>query len=693
MALRKIATLVLTTMLCLPACTGSNKVDQQNQTLRLVTDCADLEASVRKAAIHQMREQVEQNLKYYLQYGGLCVLYEYDGTPGALPTNAGSSTKTTRSGAEEYSTTNVQEQGVDEADFIKNDGSYIYLLGGNEFMILKAWPADQTSVLSSFNIEGQPHQIYVAGDRALVYSFLPTNSTSPITDCYSGMISDCYSPTIGDLKITVLDIKDRNNPVLVRELFLSGSYVNSRRINSAVYTVLTFPGITFDGLSYWPEELNQCGETVNELQARLAFAGLIAKNEQIINSMSFTDWLPAIKDRRILADGSSATDTDLIGNCQDFYDPLEAQGQGFLGILALNMVKESKPQLTSIIGNQGVVYASTDNLYVASSTYSYYYWMENYADIEKTVIHKFSLASDIAKVDYAASGQVEGRVLNQFSLGEWEGYLRVATTTGYSPSPNAYNSAFVLGQKEQKLETVGAVTGIAPSEDIRSSRFFGKRGFIVTFKKTDPLFALDLSDPTNPKIAGELKIPGFSTYIHPMGENHLLTIGFNASDQGEFAWFTGLRMQIFDVTDLANPILDHYLDIGTRGSSSEATANHLAFNYFAPKNLLALPMVICEGGDLDGGYGVTTSFDGLMVFDVTVSDGFNLRGGVSHQLADSTDYSYCGSWWQNPNSGVKRSIIMDTFVYSISGTLLKVNDLNNLSSNLKTIEIPPIPQE
>jgi Secreted protein containing C-terminal beta-propeller domain distantly related to WD-40 repeats len=684
---RKATTLILVTMLCLPACNGTKKVDQQDQTLRLVNDCSDLEASVRKAAINQMREQVNQQFYYYLKYGSLCIGYE-DSVSGGTP-NTSAASKSDTSSVSEYSTTNVQEQGVDEADYLKNDGSYIYLLGGSEFRIYKAWPAAETTLLSSFNIEGQPHQIYVVGDRALVYSFLPvTDSPVMAQDCIYRFA--CLTP-YGDLKITVLDIKDRSNPALVRELFLSGSYVNSRRINDAVYTVLTFPGIHFDGLTYWPEGLTQCGEAVLEPVVRAAFDKLIEKNEQIILNTSFTDWLPAIKDHRILANGSSVTDTDLLGNCENFYEPADALRQGFLSIFALNMLQDSKPQLTSIVGDQGVVYASTENLYVAGSTNSYY-WMSDYTDSEKTVIHKFSLATDSANVDYEASGQVEGRVLNQFSLGEWEGYLRVATTTGYLPNPKAHNSLFILGENEHKLQIVGSVTDIAPGEDIRSSRFFGKRGFIVTFKKTDPLFALDLSDPTNPKIAGELKIPGFSTYLHPMDENHLLTIGFDASDQGDFAWFTGLRMQIFDVTDLTNPALDHYYDIGTRGSSSEATSNHLAFNYFAPKNILALPMVICEGGDLNGGYGSIMSFDGLIVFDVTTAEGFKEHGRVSHQVGDSTD-TYCGTWWADPNSGVKRSIIMDNFVYSISGTLLKVNDLANLSTDLVTLTIPPIPQE
>src|SRR5262249_2528861 len=156
-------------------------------------------------------------------------------------------------------------------------------------------------------------------------------------------------------------------------------------------------------------------------------------------------------------------------------------------------------------------------------------------------------------------------------------------------------------------DVTGTIENIAPTEDIRSVRFDGSRGYIVTFKKTDPLYVLDLGNPTQPHIAGQLKIPGFSTYMHMMDSAHLLTIGYDAADQGSFAWFAGVLLQIFDVSNMESPQLVHKEVIGTRGSSSEALADHLAFNYFAEKNLLALPMTICEGGS-GGMYGTTMTF-------------------------------------------------------------------------------------
>jgi hypothetical protein len=240
------------------------------------------------------------------------------------------------------------------------------------------------------------------------------------------------------------------------------------------------------------------------------------------------------------------------------------------------------------------------------------------------------------------------------------------------------------------------VTGMAPTEDIRSVRFDGDRGFVVTFpvfspqvSPQDPLYVIDLSDPNHPAILGELEIPGFSTYMHMMDTGHLLTIGYDADDQGDFAWFAGIQLQIFDVSDMSDPRLDHRHVIGTRGSASEATTNHLAFNYFRPRDLLALPMVICEGGD-DSTYGNTMTFNGLLVFDVTVDDGFHEHGRMplSGPTPDEGYYGVCGSWWTDASSGVLRSIIMEDYVYSVAADRIQVAHLESLADPIATVTLP-----
>ena len=176
--------------------------------------------------------------------------------------------------------------------------------------------------------------------------------------------------------------------------------------------------------------------------------------------------------------------------------------------------------------------------------------------------------------------------------------------------------------------------------------------------------------------------------MHMMDASHLLTIGYDADDQGDFAWFAGVRLQIFDVSDMKNPKLAHTEVIGTRGSSSEALTNHLAFNYYAPKNILALPMTVCEGGT-GGSFGENMTFAGLMVYDVTTTGGFHLRGKVSHPQTSSGGYdnSACSNWWTQASSEVKRSVLMDDFVYSISESRVKVNALGALASDIREVSL------
>jgi hypothetical protein len=269
-------------------------------------------------------------------------------------------------------------------------------------------------------------------------------------------------------------------------------------------------------------------------------------------------------------------------------------------------------------------------------------------------------------------------------MDEHEGHFRIATSNGHVPSPDVHSTLTVLQQVGTVLMEVGKVDNLAPKEDIRSVRFSGDRGFIVTFKKTDPLFVIDLARPAYPRVLAELKIPGFSTYMHMMDETHLLTIGYDADDQGSFAWFTGIMLQIFDVSDPQNPLLAHKEVIGTRGSSSAALNNHLAFNYFAPKNLLALPMTVCEGSSGGGSYGTQMTFSGLMVYDVTAGAGFTLRGKVPHPTGSDIT---CSNWWTNAESQVERSIIMDDYVFSVSRELIKVNSLNDLATDLASLQI------
>jgi uncharacterized secreted protein with C-terminal beta-propeller domain len=263
------------------------------------------------------------------------------------------------------------------------------------------------------------------------------------------------------------------------------------------------------------------------------------------------------------------------------------------------------------------------------------------------------------------------------------GYLRIATTRGRVPDPHVESAISIMAEGEGgNLVRVGAVEHIARGEDIRAVRFDDDRGYVVTFKKTDPLFVVDLHDAAKPNILGELKIPGFSTYIHRIDPNHLLSIGFDANDHGNLAYFDGVILQLFDVTNPTEPRLLHKEKLGTRGSSSAAATDHLAFNYFPDKQLLAIPMTLCEGGG-DGRNGDRMTFSGLFVYRVGIDSGFQRLGGVDHGTRDAN----CSTWWSHANSAVVRSIFLDDLVYSMAMDRIKVQRLNAFGKDVADIPL------
>lgn len=421
------------------------------------------------------------------------------------------------------------------------------------------------------------------------------------------------------------------------------------------------------------------------------FDELIARNKEQIDASKVYDYLPSIKDTVHSGQGAVLSE-GLLEGCENFYMSNAGDGRRFLSLVSFDIEKLGRLDATTVVAKPGAIYANERSLYVAVRHYrdymSAWYYDQNDNVTEATTLHKFELSPVLNDSIYKGSGVVKGRVLNQFAMDEMDGYLRIATTTGHVPSPDVHSTLSVLIEKKGKLSTVGMVDHIAPTEDIRSVRFNGDLGFVVTFKKTDPLFVIDLSAPTDPQIKGELKIPGFSTYMHLMDDEHLLTIGYDADDQGSFAWFTGIQLQIMDVSDIADPKLIHKEVIGSRGSTSDAATDHLAFNYYPTRDLLAIPMIVCEGGD-GGSYGYEMTFNGLLVYDVTAESGFDRVGGISHGEAPAAEdyWSACGNWWTDSNSQVKRSIFMEDFVYSIAMDRINIAQLSSLDLLVSSVEL------
>jgi uncharacterized secreted protein with C-terminal beta-propeller domain len=377
------------------------------------------------------------------------------------------------------------------------------------------------------------------------------------------------------------------------------------------------------------------------------------------------DLIPLMRDRTI---ANPFPESERLLECSDIYRPAKKAEYSVLSVLHFdlgsNAVELTELDGTGILANGLTVYASLDNLYLAQSSR---WWWWGRGGLERTsAIHKFELTDDPEQpVRYRASGEVQGWLLNQFSMGEHEGYLRVATTEfdwwwGGSEEEEDQGSivSVLVDNHWGELIQVGQVDGIAPGERIYATRFLGDKGYLVTFVQIDPLFTLDLSNPTNPQVIGELEMPGYSAYLHPVDEDHLLAVGMHGDLQGRL---DGLAINLFDVSDFANPTLAHQYVIGEEQgwSWSEALSNHHAFTFH--RDVLSIPAYL--GGGEEG-------FSGLLVFDVDLEAGIEELGRV-----EASSFEDCWLYSGRCSASMRRSIYIEDYLYALSSAGIKVNEL------------------
>lgn len=602
-------------------------------------------------------------------------------TPG---TGAGGAAGST--GATDYSTTNTQVASVDEADYVKNDGNTVFVLAKDGLHVIDAWPAAEMHEIAHLSLPGEPRRLFFSDNRLVVYSRMQATGTKGSAGTANPSDQGCtygyscrFSSEGGHTLAMVFDVTAPATPVELARYELSGGYVDSRRIGSFVYTVVHDTGATqIPGLDFTLQ-----ATSYEDLQAK--YAQRLADNDATIDNTPDEYFLPWSQMTK--PDGTTA----VVSSCQQAFVAEGAQGASFVSINAFDLTKLAAPTRTVLGTNAGYVYASPTAMYMAvDRTYERDYASGGYSTYSTyqpndTFIHKFSLSG--ADTSYVGSVTLTGHILNQFAMDEQDGVLRVASTKGWVPDKAVVSYLTTYGMQAGKLEQLGQVGGIGPQEDIRAVRFDGNRGYVVTFKKTDPLFVFDLTDATNPKLMGELMIPGFSTYMQRLDDTHVLAIGFTADEHESFAYFDGIQIQIFDVSDLANPKLAWKHTIGTRGSSSEALTNHLAFNYFAPKKMLALPITVCEGGG-DGRYATDLTFAGVMAFDISLESGITEHGRLPFVDASGVSATdNCDKWWTDSKSLVKRSIFMDDFIYGLSDAQMRVANLSAMSSVLASVPL------
>lgn len=485
-----------------------------------------------------------------------------------------------------HSETNVQVSGVDEGDLVETDGDFLYVLSGQQLVIADALPAEEMAVSARVNFDGFPFAEYLMGDRLTVLSHEYVDGGMPWWGIPGGPMIDVASPFFfrTELVVTVFDVADRAAPTVVQETRLDATHVDSRAIGNLLYLVtsggfgLPAPELTctppFDPTDPTKIDPNMTCvyETQDEYLARIE--GEVIELGMPHYTSQGSDGVPV---------------TGLLTEASEVYRPLVAPAWNLLSIVVIDTSDDTSPgpefatSLPTDYASQ--IYASTENLYVANPT-----WRPDATDGEAALLLKFQLDPVARRVDLSAWGEAPGRLLNQFSIDEHEGYLRVATTQGWGPT--AANRVVVFAQNGESLEIVGQSDDFAVGEQIFAVRFQGDRAFVVTFLRIDPLFALDLSDPRNPRLAGELEVPGFSNYLQPVGETDLIGIGRNAD---EFGRVEELQVSLFDVADLNQPALKDRDSVDAADwAYSEATENHHAVGYFPEYGVLAIPVSSAE---------------------------------------------------------------------------------------------------
>ncbi|MBI3963821.1 MAG: beta-propeller domain-containing protein [Candidatus Kerfeldbacteria bacterium] len=575
------------------------------------------------------------------------------GDMGDVVFGLGAPTSSVQKESADYSTTNVQVEGVDEADLVKADGSYLYTVSHGSLSIL-ATPADGATLVSQTDLDFTPQELFVGRDDIVVFGSSYRDTRLEQEDTGTVQPSRLLPPDISTGAFTVAqlwDVRDRSKPVLRRTIEFEGTYQTSRLIDNDVYLVLNTP-----------PRYN-------------------AEDEQI---------LPLYRDEVI--GGTYGAYQPVVGCADVSYADAIAPEQ-FITVASFEINDpDSDVQKEVVLGSAQNVYASERKLYVAGSTSGGSFFLFDLPSGDETTnVQVFDL--DNGRIEHQGSMDVPGHLLNQFSMDEYQDVFRVATTIGEVSRDGAGTSNNVY-LYNANLDQIGALEDLAPGEKIYAARFLGARAYLVTFQKVDPLFALDLSDPRNPKVLGKLKIPGYSDYLHPYDDTHLIGVGKEAvaAEEGDFAWYQGLKVALFDVTDPANPKQLHNVIIGDRGSDSTVLNDHKAFLFSRERNLLVFPVLLAEipdavkqATDEPTTYGDFT-FQGAYVYTLTLERGFEQRGRITH-VTDDQSFLKSGYRYYGDGSAVTRSVYVGDRLYTISMNAVLANRLDDALTSLNRVDL------
>ena len=528
--------------------------------------------------------------------------------PPAPGSAAAASDQSGRAADGESSDTNTQEAGIDEPDTVENDGDFVYVVDQQELVILDGATAE---VVSRTALASYGAQILLSGDRLLAITgggrgFIGGPMPAGVAVDDIGVIEPALAPdALGDAVneepipveplpepgqpipveppgfhagtvIQLLDVSDRSAPTVLETTEIEGHHVDTRVVDGVARIVV----------SSYPEPPQLFDRAISSEQDMDDAIG------DAVDESTIEDWLPSFRTTTAAegSDGSSAPSSieGPLVECDDVLVPEVNAGITETSVLRVDFDEGFDPaNTTTIVAEAGTVYASSSTLYVAATQWVQFDEQGSISSEDwSTAIHAFDLGGDGAAT-HVAAGEVPGSTLNQFSLSEFDGHLRIATTEGtpWDSRNESESGVHVFEIQGDQLVEVGSVGGLGRTETIQSVRFMGTVGYVVTFRQTDPLYVIDLADPTNPRNVGELKIPGFSSYLHPIGDGRLVGVGRDADLEGRDQ---GFLVSLFDVSDPTSPQqIQTYIE---SDAWSQAGNDPQAFLWWAPESAAILPI-------------------------------------------------------------------------------------------------------
>lgn len=549
-----------------------------------------------------------------------------------------------------HSTTNVQEIGVDEPDVVKTDGKLIVTTAAGSLRVIDAGGGSPREIarlpLAEDGVSHVEAELLLSGDHVVVLvrgtSMVPYAGVEDTADSSSSVASDApvaaawWQPA---MSVLLVDLSDPTRPVVESSLKVDGEYVDARMTDDTVRLVVrSEPDLPFE----YPDGINR--HDLDELTAM---------NRKVIRESTIEDWLPSYH----LTTNDDESSGQLVG-CEDLSRPDDFAGFSTLSVLTLDPAGLSDGDAVGVLTDANTVYASTDRLYVATNRWGEPVPLDtpDAAGVapgpppdQTTGIHAFDISGDDA-AGYLASGEVKGRIIGPYAMSEHDDILRVATTQRVGPDRETTESSLItLEQRGDELVQIGAVGGLGRSEEIYAVRYFGTTGYVVTFRQVDPLYVLDLSDPTAPTVSGELKITGYSAYLHHLGDGRLIGVGQEATTEGRRI---GAQVSLFDVSDPAVPTkIDGHV---VPDAWTQAEWDPHAFLYWADTGALVVPMHNNDAG-------------GALVLDVG-GDSITEHGVITRSENAP----------QAPYAMVSRSLVIGDTLYTRWEDGLQANDLDGL---------------